>query len=245
MHPMRPLIFIPLLAVAACPRPGGGNSNRALQENEACAKALAEGKLDDAEIACDHGLEFDDRYADLWCNKGLIEKLRGNKQKAKDHFIHAIRLNQEHATAYMNLGVIYLEDENNPRDAKQQFERALKVNPDYAEALYNLALSQLALNERDGAKKTLRTLIHVHPQLSRPYVDLAAVFLQEKNAAEAEPLLQQAVGLNPKEPRAYLYLGVALHELGKNPEAKDAFSLCVDASPGDAEQCRQNLAALQ
>src|SRR4051812_43067676 len=74
--PMRRSFIVFAVLLAGCPRPPPV-SPRGLEENERCARFLTKGKLDDAEVACDHGLRFAPDYADLWVNKGLIAKLRG------------------------------------------------------------------------------------------------------------------------------------------------------------------------
>ena len=77
---------------------------RALEANNICTEYLSQGDLMRAEVQCDLGIQFSPQYADLWVNKGLIALKRGQKDQAKDLFIKALRLNQDQAQAYNNLG---------------------------------------------------------------------------------------------------------------------------------------------
>ena len=81
---------------------------KALVNNELCVQQLQGGDVRQAEIYCDLGLEYSPNYADLWFNKGLIALARGDESAAKENFIKALRLNNDHAAAHMNLGRVYL-----------------------------------------------------------------------------------------------------------------------------------------
>ncbi len=70
---------------------------RALECNELCAIYIVQGELVKAEVQCDLGLQFSPMYADLWVNKGLIALKRNQTDKAKEHFIKALRYNQDQA----------------------------------------------------------------------------------------------------------------------------------------------------
>lgn len=232
-------------AVAIACAHGGGEpiGGRPAEENARCVVAINANNLDDAEIACGHGLEFAPDDPDLVSNRGLIFRLRGDDAHAKEWFIRAIRLNQENAQAYTNLGAIYL-GEGDAKQAKTQFARALKVNPDYAEALWDLHLAQRKLGETADAEKTLRTLIHVHESIADPHAALGGLLLERGDAEHAEAEFARAAELDPKTPGAYLYLGLSRLKLGRADAAREAFELCPDATPADREQCQQQLDAL-
>lgn len=213
---------------------------RALQLNELCAKSLAINDLGQAEIHCDHGLEFSPQYGDLWVNKGIIAYRAGRKDDAKEHFIKALRFNQEQAQAYNNLGNIYLE-EGSYGKAHDNFQRALKVNPDYTEARYNLALTFMKRGETEKAQKELRTILTVNPSLADPHHSLGVMAYQGKKYEEAVREFSQAVQLSPDYPAAWLDLGVALMELGRYNDAAEAFGSCLHYEPNNS-QCLDNFA---
>jgi tetratricopeptide (TPR) repeat protein len=198
--------------------------------NVQCVRLMNEGRLDDAEIACDHALEFTPDYAEVWCNKGLIEMFRGKLDAAKEHFIKAIRLNNELAQAYSSFGVLELR-QRHPDQARLLFERALKVNPDYLEARYNLAIAWVELGRRDEARREYKTLLLVNPNLADPHQDLGVLALEDHQVAEAITHLEAAVQLNPRHPTAWLNLGAAYVEAARYQDAQNAFRACLDADP--------------
>lgn len=214
-------------------------SERALVNNELCAQQLAAGDLKQAEVYCDLGLEFAPRYADLWVNKGLIAMYAGKKE-ARNHFIKAIRLNKEHAAAYMNLGKLYL-DEGATGKAHDSFRRALKVNPDYLEARWNLGLTFIKRSELDKAEKEFLTLLVINPHLAEVHHGLGIVRHRQGNLEAAAKQMTQAVQLAPKQNADWWNdLGAILMELGRFEEARRAFESCASLNPKHAH-CLDNL----
>lgn len=213
---------------------------RALECNELCAQFIGAGDLTRAEVQCDLGIQFSPHYADLWVNKGLIALRRGQEDKAKEHFIKALRYNQEHAQAYNNLGYIYYTNREYGK-AHDAFQRALKVNPDYTEARYNLALAYKDMGEKDKARKELRTIVAVNANLADPHHWLGVMALEDGAHEEAIEELQKAVQLDPTYAEAWMNLGNAYSEAGHYGEARDAYTSCLEADPKHS-QCRNNAA---
>lgn len=235
---MKRLVPLAAALVAAClttppPHP------RALEANELCTQYISNGDLTRAEVQCDLGLQFSPQYADLWVNKGLIALRRGQDDKAKEHFIKALRYNNEQAQAYNNLGFVYFKEQSYGK-AHDNFQRALKVNPDYVEARYNLALTFKGMKENDKAKKELRTIIAINDQIADAHAQLCAILHEENALDEAVQECTAAVTLDPKFDDAWLELCNTYGDAGKHAEARDACASCIEADPENAA-CRNNL----
>lgn len=234
-------VFSGLLAAACATTPTF--HPRALENNEFCTQYLSQGDLNKAERHCDLGLEFSPQYADLWVNKGIIAYKRGQYDRAKDAYIKAIKYNNEHASAYNNLGVIYREVDRKLGQAHDNFQRALKVNPDFTEARYNLALTLWKLGKRDQARKEYETILAVNPNLADPYHDMAIMDYEDTDWDGAISNAKAAVERDATFANAWLTLGNAFAEKGKYREARDAFTSCLEAEPENA-QCLNNVAIM-
>ncbi|MGA9521015.1 MAG: tetratricopeptide repeat protein [Myxococcaceae bacterium] len=235
----RLLSAVALLGLAACLSTPPVHQ-RALENNELCAQYVNAGDLEKAEVHCDLGLQFSPHYADLWSNKGIIALRREQMSVAKEHFIKAIRYNQDHAQSYNNLGYIYLKVEKSYGRAHDNFQRALKVNPDYLEARYNLALTFFYMGEKAKARKEYQTIVAINPNLADPWHDLGIMALEDGALEEAEEAFTKAVQLDPRFASAWLNLGLAFTEAGKFDKAADAYRACIEVEPNNV-QCRQNL----
>lgn len=216
---------------------------RALLNNELCTQQLTLGDLERAEVYCDLGLEFSPQYSDLWVNKGLIKLNAGKTSEAKDHFIKALRYNQNQAQAYQNLGYIYMQEESYGK-AHDNFQRALKVNPDYLEARYNLALCFMKMEKIPEARKELNTILAVDPNIANAHHNLGIIAYAQGKYEEAAEHMARAVQLVPDEPAFRHDYGQTLMELSRFAEAKDEFGTCVALDQKNA-MCINNLAIAQ
>ncbi len=230
-----------LFAMACPPRPDPNQP--AIEYNTRCAQALSTGALDEAEALCDHSLEFCDYYWDAQTNKGLIRKLRGDREGAKGWFIKALRNFQDQAQAANNLGILYLE-ENRLAEAEGVLRQALKTNPDYAEARFNLALVKLKQNKPAEAEKAYRQLIISAPNVTDGHLGLARSLVLQKKMIDALPVAEHATLLEPGRAEAWLLLAVIRIELAQRPEAKEALGRCLDEDPSQPE-CRQLMRELE
>lgn len=230
-----------LFAMACPPRPDPNQP--AIEYNTRCAQALSTGALDEAEALCDHSLEFCDYYWDAQTNKGLIRKLRGDREGAKGWFIKALRNFQDQAQAANNLGILYLE-ENRLAEAEGVLRQALKTNPDYAEARFNLALVKLKQNKPAEAEKAYRQLIISAPNVTDGHLGLARSLVLQKKMTDALPVAEHATLIEPGRAEAWLLLAVIRIELAQRPEAKEALGRCLDEDPSQPE-CRQLMRELE
>jgi tetratricopeptide (TPR) repeat protein len=81
-----------------------------------------------------------------------------------------------------------------------------------------LFLRHLSAGRKNEANKLLAEMLKSDPAQAAGYALLiGALLAQNGQFREALPLYKEAIRLNPDEPRAYLYLGVAHHAL--NDEA--------------------------
>ncbi len=231
IHVAAPLIVLSTCASIEFREPGA----RVAELVAKCAAYTHLGDLDQADVFCDHALSFDDHNPEALNNKGLIAQRRGKREQAKKFFVWAIRAsNDSMAQAYLNLGVLALED-GDPSTARDRFRRALRINPDYAEALHDLGLASMRLNELAEAEKAFRTLIVVVPEVSQGYAGVGAVMLLTSRPKEALGWFDQAIGLERDYPEAWRGKGTAYLALGQHDDAREAFESCLEYAPGDVE----------
>jgi tetratricopeptide (TPR) repeat protein len=214
----------------------------ARQYNDECVRLYSEKDLAQAEVACDHALEYQPRYWDALHNKGLVRLAQNDRAAAKSLFMNALRANQDMAQSYSMLGLLALEDREF-KVAKDFFNAALRLQPEFVQARNNLGVACLRSDDLDGAEKAFRHQILSAPSLSEPYALLGEVMLRRQKPADAIEWFRKAVALEANYAAAWKGLGVAYAALGKRDEAKDAFESCVDSNPEELE-CRAALKQL-
>ena len=99
-----------------------------------------------------------------------------------------------------------------------QYEGALKEEPDNALILLKAARAHLALEQRDAAVEKLRRATLKNPNYVTPHVELAGLLEGE----EALRHLEEAVAINPFDPRVHARLEAVYRGLGRKKDADRA-----------------------
>lgn len=210
--------------------------------NALCAQLLVQGQLDEADAACDHSLEYQPRYWDALHNKGMIAQARGDKKKAKQFYIDALRANPHMKSSLNSLGALELEA-GDLKSAIQYFKGALTVDPNYLEARRNLGAAHLQQKNFADAVKDFRQLLLAEPNLVEAYLGLGVGLAGEGKTEEACQAFERATTLNVGDDRAWLLRAGCEQTRGRRDELKDALERCLLANEKNLE-CQQALKAI-
>ena len=151
-----------------------------------------------------------------------------------------------HELRYM-LGALYQRASQNTR-AIQQFERALA--DDIGNYMAHVQLARISDAERDwfNAVRRRRLAVEINPEDHTLYYDLGNTLLFTGRFAEAEEALLQARAMQPRYVPLWLALGIAQKALGKNAEAREAFTHYLAIAPERYEngirEAREHLSQL-
>jgi tetratricopeptide (TPR) repeat protein len=123
-------------------------------------------------------------------------------------------------------------------------EKAVALNASDAESyrvlgtLYGQAITDLmsGLSYGPKAKEAIRTAVEKAPNSSEVYVarGVGNFYLPAQlggGPRVAIPDFQKAIQLDPKSAEAYLWLGIALRESGRNAEARNALAKSLQLEP--------------
>jgi tetratricopeptide (TPR) repeat protein len=214
----------------------------AQDSNALCAQMITQGRLEDAETACDHALEYQPRYWDALHNKGLIAQMRGDKKKAKKLYIEALRTNQHMKASLNSLGAIEME-EGDLKSAAEHFRAALVVDPSYLEARRNIGAVHLQQMDFAAAEKDFRQLLLVEPNLVEGHLGLASAQMAQQKFDEACAVLERANTLDVGDDRAWLMRAACEKERGRLDQVKEAIERCLLANEKNLE-CQKVLKAI-
>ena len=142
----------------------------------------------------------------------------GRTQEAITEFESAAKISPNEPNVHFGLGYLYWKSQQYD-EARQEFNRELALDPNHAQALAYLGDIEWKNSRPDAALPLLQSAIHANKNLRLPYVDLGAIYLQQKNYKDAEANLRQAVALEPTQPDAHYQLGRLYQVTGKPAEA--------------------------
>ncbi len=190
-----------------------------LAEYTAGARRRSPGVEELMTVASDYILLKDLADADKWLN-------------------YVVELDPSNARAWYLLGRTQY-NEDHTVDAERSFKRVLAIHPNDVRAEYNLGLVDEKLQRPAEALTAYRTAIAWQSgkttQDAQPYLDLGMLLASQNNAAEALPVLQDAVRYAPENPLAHQELGRVFESLGRYEEALGSLHRAVTLAP-EAQQ---------
>jgi Flp pilus assembly protein TadD len=141
---------------------------------------------------------------------------------AAELFYQALELDGRNVPARLALASVY-EKSGQPESAIKSLRELLKIDPDHSEAQFRLAMNLKRMGETAEAKKILIALAAakdagwVAPLV---YQELARLYAEGEDWADAEKVLRNGLGRYPDHVRLHLELSSVLDRRGSFGEAK-------------------------
>lgn len=142
-----------------------GNPSLYFSQNERyrqIATLLSEGKLSEAFMEISEALRSYIDSADLFYYRALCRLMQKEQKLAIDDFQLAIALDPLFSPAYMNLGILALNDQDYPAAIRYFFD-ITRYEPDNLDALNNLGIAYIADGQKDKAFATWKDILRQKP----------------------------------------------------------------------------------
>ncbi len=179
-------------------------------------------------------LTINEVIANIYLNRSIILKEKGNIEAALKDVNHAIELHGNDAVAFCNRGVIYEKMKDADR-AIDDYNKAITLNPDYAAAYYNRGSVYATLEIIDKAIMDYSKAISLDPNSTLSYYNRGVAFKMIGKADLTIEDMSNAVSLDPKFAAAYAHRGLAYAESGESENALADFNKTLELDPNNAE----------
>jgi protein O-mannosyl-transferase len=176
-------------------------------------------------------------------DNGVAENNLGNAlmqmhqaSTAKPHFLAAVRLIPDLASAHYNLGIV-LQEENQAEEAARQYGLALRFSVDHneiAQAHNNLGVLFLQTKNFVAAGKEFGAAIALNPNEVNSYVGRGIVERQTWQFPAAVADFTRAAALAPTA-STYFLLGNSLEDIRDYAQAEKAYEAVLQLAPNAAE----------
>jgi tetratricopeptide (TPR) repeat protein/predicted Ser/Thr protein kinase len=169
--------------------------------------------------------------------KGQEDFERYYFEDARQSLEQAVQKDPDFALAHFYLARVYQNLADAPRGTKalEQFKKLSKTGTAKGkDGLYVAALSRLMEKDTEGYVKGLKDVIRADPRDKRALVDLAWFYKNEKKYAEAIPLFDKALKIDPAFGYALNLLAYTHAEMGEIEKALKMFDRYAAAQPGEA-----------
>lgn len=145
-----------------------------------------------------------------------------------------LETNNNHAEAWLNLGILYYQTQNYLQ-AQKAIYKSLEIDELNAQAYYALGCCLEATNDLPEAISAYQDAIAIDSTLIDAYNNLGNLLLQTEKTAEAEAIFREAIATNPQHFGSYINLGNLLIQQKKIDSAIDIYqaALKLDAENPD------------
>lgn len=197
-------------------------------------RALAEhqlGRPDQARQSAERSIALDAAPPAHHLIAGYAATELGDSTGAIGHFRAAIERKPDWVTAWIALGLAYVE-EGEFATAKEVLEKAVALDPGAARAWNSLGVAQLALDERAQARASFGRALEAMPGFALAHLNLAKLAEREGKTDEALENLESALRSNPRLADALLIRAQLLRRR-RDPRTGGAYKVAVEALPNE------------
>lgn len=149
-----------------------------------------------------------------------------------DTYHEILMLNAESAEADMLAGEA-LDEMHNSAGAIEQFRAAVKADPKEPNVHFGLGYLLWTQNQFEEAAREFQAELANVPENAQALAYLANADMQTNRSAEALPLIQKAIQIDPNLARAHLDLGVLYADGGRREDAIRELKEAARLSPAD------------
>ena len=149
-----------------------------------------------------------------------------------DTYREILALNPDSAEADMVAGEALDEMKDNEGSTKM-FRAAVKADPNFPNANFGLGYLLWTQKKYPEAEKEFRAELANHPDHLQAKLYLADTEVQMNEIAQAGPLLEKVIKLDPTIGLAHLDLGIVYSEAGRNEDALRQLSQAATIIPDD------------
>lgn len=204
--------------------------------------------FDEAAKVLKVGLGIHPRSARLVFERGILNAMQDHFDLAEQDFKASADLDPENNSAYVGLGVTFLQT-GNATQAIQVLRTRIHDHPDDANLCYLLGEAILRAGAQDGnpalaeAQTLLQKAIRLDDKLVEPRISLGIIYLRHERLEEAITQFEQARRLDPKAKSAYSHLAVAYRRLGQQDKSREVLLQLKDLNDQERTGSRQPVKA--
>lgn len=174
--------------------------------------------------------------ANLGFRMALAQSCLGAKQYqcVLDTYREIIDLNAESAAADI-LAAEALDEMHNPDGAIEQFRAAIKANPKEPNAHFGLGYLLWTQTHFDKAASEFQAELENVPDHAQALAFLADCYIHLGKDAEALPLAEKAIQIDPNIDKAHADLGILYASAGRREDAVREFKEAIRLKPNESD----------
>jgi tetratricopeptide (TPR) repeat protein len=161
----------------------------------------------------------------------------GQHEAALAEFMAATSQDPQNGDAFYNLGSTY-HRVGYQSEAEWNYARCLAIEPSHSKCRHALVVLMLQQQRTDDAYACVERWMRQSPGHPDPLIEMAWLEKQVGQTENARELLQQAVGIQPRHPRALAELA-SLYESSQPDRALGLYERALAHDPSESELARK------
>ena len=200
--------------------------------------------FDDANKVLAVALTAHPTSARLLFERGILNAMQNHYDAAEIDFQAAANLSPADNSAYIGLGVTYLET-GSAAKAIPLLRTRLRDRPQDANLCYLLAEALLKTEAQRAnpalaeAQSLLEKAVRLDPKLVEAHISLGTIYLRQDRSQDAVDQLEQARHLDPNAKSAYSHLAIAYRKLGQQDLSRAALTQLKEINDRERTGSRQ------
>ena len=166
----------------------------------------------------------------------------GFTEEAQAAFQRAVDADPNHASAWFNLGTIYLNKKMYP-EARKCLSEAVRLNPQDADAWNNLGMISGEEQKYDEALEEFQHAARANPDYMLAVENMVRIYQYQARPAEAQKALEELVARRPNSSDLHLALAMALAGQNQIDGAHEELETAVRLRPTNTDALN-NLGAI-
>jgi tetratricopeptide (TPR) repeat protein len=183
---------------------------------ERCQVLIDSGKFEEALQTCQDIIEID-ANAEVYYNMGYILSMRGHFEEAIKSFRKATLINNQHARAFKQMGLVY-QKLGRIEDAQGCLEHAAELH--------------MTLNQENEAEEIFNTVLALRPDTTNVYNSLGIIYRRQGRLDESLKAYQKAVLVHPDDEHIFFNMARCQIDLDMTAEARQALKRAIELNPG-------------
>lgn len=212
---------------------------RAVESNEMCASALADGNYSAAKLHCFMALELAPSFVDAKLNMALIELSDGKYADALGRVTEVLRDDPINARGHNIACYIQAAHIKDFVEAEARCRSAIRINPAFIDARFKLGQILAKGEKYKEALEQFEIIEKLNPRIADAKVKSGQMLVMMDNLVEAQIKFQEAVEMDESYEEAWVMLGVVQSARGKFCDAEDTFLNC-SRKITSSKACYQN-----
>jgi protein O-GlcNAc transferase len=192
---------------------------------------LNEGKLAEAIEEMEKAVSLKPNFADLRFTLGTLLVDASRFEAAREHFLHALKINPKFFKAHINLGQAFFLCGERDR-AVEALQSAKESCPSfYKENLETLMRMLRTSGDAADVQQSFHEILDDHPNSAQVRREIAVQAIQNGDNAEAIRELKKTIAVNPDYPDLHNYLGIAYGNSGMVDDSIEEFETALKINP--------------